>query len=607
MRGPDGGIARLVARLGPYAARRWSGVLAVLATTALMTAINVLRPWPLQILVDHVLGGRPLPAALASLAALLPGAESRDGLLLWCVASTVVLFLLGWAVGLAGSYASIVLGQRLVYDLGATLFGHLQRLSLRFHSRQGVGDSIKRVTGDTTCVAVIVRDAMLPALAAALGVVATLVVMWRVDAGLALLSLATVPIMGATFRRYASALADRSWMQQEADARQYDVVERALGSLPVVQAYGRERAAAREYREVTDRILGATLAATDVQFRYKIFMGLASALGTAAILWLGARRVLAGELTVGVLLVFASYLATLYGPLEAVMYSPSTALGASGSAARVLEILDTAPDVRDRPGAAPLPPSRGHVTLDDVRFGYESGVDVLRGVSLEVRPGERVAIVGATGAGKSTLVSLVPRFFDPTAGRVLVDGHDVRDVRLASLRAQVAIVLQEPFLFPMSVADNIAYGRPDATRDAIVAAAHAANAHEFVERLPDGYDTVLGERGATLSVGQRQRLAIARALVKDAPILVLDEPTSALDAGSEALLLDALDRLMAGRTCFVIAHRLSTIRTADRIVVLADGRVAEQGTHAELLALGGTYATLHRLQSGTTLSDPTAA
>jgi ATP-binding cassette, subfamily B, bacterial len=241
---------------------------------------------------------------------------------------------------------------------------------------------------------------------------------------------------------------------------------------------------------------------------------------------------------------------------------------------------------------------RGHVRLEDVEFGYEPGRPVLSGVTLEARAGEKVAIVGATGAGKSTLVSLIPRFFDPSAGRVLLDGHDLRDVQLRSLRAQVSLVLQEPFLFPISVAENIAYGRPEASREEVEAAARAANAHEFIARLPEGYDTVIGERGATLSGGQRQRLAIARALLKDAPVLILDEPTSALDAETEALLLEALERLMAGRTTFIIAHRLSTIRTADRIAVVKGGRVVELGTHAELLARGGAYARLHRLQFG---------
>jgi ATP-binding cassette subfamily B protein/subfamily B ATP-binding cassette protein MsbA len=340
-----------------------------------------------------------------------------------------------------------------------------------------------------------------------------------------------------------------------------------------------------------------------VQLKFKVLMGLATALGTAAILWVGAGRALDGRLSVGSILVFLTYLGSLYGPLEAVMYTPSTLQGASGSARRVLELLAKEPEVADRPGARPLGRARGHVRLEDVSFGYEPGRPVLRDVSLEVAPGQTVAVVGPTGAGKTTLVSLVPRFFDPWQGRVTIDGHDVRDVQLRSLREQVAVVLQEPLLFPATVAENIAYGRPDATCEEVEAAARAANAHAFIERLPEGYDTPVGQRGATLSGGERQRLSIARALLKAAPVLILDEPTSALDAETEKLLLEAMGRLMAGRTTLLIAHRLSTVRAADRIVVLDEGQVVEMGTHEGLLARGGLYARLHRAQFGATQGE----
>jgi ATP-binding cassette subfamily B protein/subfamily B ATP-binding cassette protein MsbA len=327
-------------------------------------------------------------------------------------------------------------------------------------------------------------------------------------------------------------------------------------------------------------------------------MGLTTAVGTAATLWVGAHHVLDGRLSVGSVLVFLSYLGSLYGPLESVMYTPSTLQGAAGSARRVLEVFAIEPEVRDQPGAAALPRSRGQVTLDDVRFGYEPDRPVLRGISLEVLPGQTVALVGATGAGKTTLVSLVPRFFDPWSGRVLIDGHDVRQVQLKSLREQIALVPQEPFLFPFSLAENIAYGRPGASQAEIEAAAKAANLHEFISRLPEGYATKVGERGATLSGGERQRLSIARALLKDAPILILDEPTSALDVETEKLLLEALRRLMDGRTTLLIAHRLSTVRHADRIVVLKDGHVVETETHVKLLGRAGLYAHWHRIHAG---------
>ena len=358
------------------------------------------------------------------------------------------------------------------------------------------------------------------------------------------------------------------------------------------------RTATERFRDVNDDVIGAALRTIDVQLRFKVLMGLTTTLGTAAILWIGAMHVLDGTLTLGGILVFLAYLASLYGPLETLMYTSSTIQGAAGSAKRVLEVLGTKKEIEDAADAVPLTDARGHLTLENVTFGYEPERPVLCDVSLEILPGKVVAIVGATGAGKTTLVSLLPRFFDPWQGSVRIDGHDLRKLQIKSLRENVALVLQEPFLFPLTVAENIAYGRPNATLEEIEAAAKAANAHEFIVKLPLGYDTRLGERGATLSGGQRQRISIARAFLKNAPVLILDEPTSALDAATEKLLLDAMYRLIKGRTTLIIAHRLSTIRNADLIVVVDHGKIVEVGTHQELLGLTGRYANLHALQMG---------
>ena len=559
---------------------------------------DVLKPWPMKLIVDSVLGHKPLPAATSWIVAL-PGGSSELGLLGLLTGATLLLFLAGWLIGAAHAYIQVGIGNRLTYDLGMDLFDHLQRLSLRFHGKQPIGDLVLRVTQNSTCVRDLVLGIYLPLLMSLASLLAMLAVMWQLDRVLSLVALFAIPLLGGVMWIFARPLKEQSYEEMRLQGETLALAEQTLTALPIVQAYGREQLEDQRFSSLCRRTGQAYLRKILSQSKFQVSTNSVTAIGTAAIMLLGGFHVLQGKLTLGSLLVFLSYLSSLFSPLQSLTYLSVGFASAAAGARRVFEIFETDDGVRNTPKAKALATrARGHVRFENLVFGYEPGRPVLHGVDLEVCPGETVALVGPTGAGKSTLVSLIPRFFDPWEGRVTLDGKDLRDIQLSSLRSQVAILLQDPFLLPLTVAENIAYGRPSASRGEVVAAAVAANADQFIQRLPKGYDTVIGERGATLSGGEKQRLAIARALLKDAPVLILDEPTSALDAETESLLFEALDRLMQGRTTFIIAHRLSTIRRANRIVVLAEGKVVERGTHQELLKAGGPYHRLHEMQPG---------
>jgi ATP-binding cassette subfamily B protein len=580
-----------------YALPHWPGWALIVGVTLLSNVVSLLQPWPMKILVDQVLGHEPAPAALARAVELLPGAGHPAGLLVWVVLVGLLVFAVNSVSDVVLTFAWIRVGQRTVYDLARAIFARLQRRSLLFHARSAVGDSMARVTTDSWCVSTLVDTIFMTPLFSLLTLVTIVVILLRLDVRLTLLALAVAPLMilaPVFFRRPFRSIA---YSRRAIESRIQAHVQQALTGIPVVQAFVQEDREHRRFSQAARSLIRAHQRTTVLNGLYGLATGVIATLGFAAVLWVAAHRVLDGALTVGSLLVFVSYLGLLQGRLTTFTTLYATLQAARANVDRVLEVLEAEEEVRDVPGARGLGAVRGHVRVEEVTVGYEAGRPVLRAVSLEARPGEMVAIVGPTGAGKSTLVSLVPRFMDPWAGRVTVDGQDVREVQLRSLRSQVALVLQEPFLFPLTVAENIAYGRPGASRGEVEAAARAANAHGFIERLSAGYDTVVGERGGTLSGGERQRVAIARALLKDAPILILDEPTSALDAETEALLLEALERLMRGRTTLIIAHRLSTIRRADRIVVLAEGAVQEVGTHDELVGRQGVYSRLCRAQA----------
>lgn len=574
-----------------YARPHWRGFTGMIVAALSGVAINLARPWPLKLLIDNVINGKRIPHWLT----VLPGADGRHGLLAWVVAAEVVIFLAGTVASMITSYASLTLGQYMTWALAGDLFRHLQRLSLLFHSKREAGDLIERVTTDSYSVDTLLTGAVLPVIQAIATLASVLAVMLALDWRLTLLSISVVPLIALTVRYFGRPLRERSREQRDSEGRMASVVEQTLGAMPAVQAFTHEPLQERRFRHHAEQTVRAYTRSALTGMRFQLATGLVLTLGTAAVIYVGGTLALEGALTAGTVVVFIAYVASLYDPIESLSHTAQTIQNAAAETDRVMEIMEIEPAIVDRPDATDRPLS-GDVRYENVAFGYAPGRPVLHDISFTAEPGEVLAIVGPTGAGKTTLVSLLVRFFDPWEGRVTIGGTDIRDFTLRSLRSQIALVLQDPFIFPTTIAENIALGRPDATSEQIVAAAEAANAHSFIERLPNGYETPVGERGATLSGGEKQRLSIARAFVKDAPLLILDEPTSALDARTEGLLLDALERLMAGRITFVIAHRLSTIRDADEILALEHGRIIERGSHDRLIAADGLYRSLYRQQ-----------
>ncbi len=585
-------------RLLPYASRQWPGLLLIGAFTAAGSLLVVLQPWPLKLLVDGAFGTTDVPEALRRLLAAGSLHATPQVLIGVAALASFGLFALNSLVDVGLTRAWSIVGQRMVHDLAIDVFRHLQRLPLRFHQTRPAGDLLSRLTTDTWCVYKMTDGILISPAQNILTLVATGAVAWRLHAGLALLAFVTAPLMVAATFFFGKRIKQRTQLGRQAQSRLMSFVHQTLSVIPIVQAFGTEDRNWKRYQSLAADALTLSQRGTLLMSSYGLVTGLITVVGTGAIIYAGGREVLLGKLTLGSFLVFIAYLRVLQLTSESLIKLYGNLKPVEASIDRVLEILDEPLDdvgANEKTGKLPAQKinSGRTVRFENVTFSYEAGRPVLHEVTLTANPGETIALVGATGAGKSTLVSLIPRLYDVTRGRVTIGGVNVCDINVAELRSQVAVLLQETFLFPATVAENIAYGKLDASREAIEAAARDANADEFIRRLPQGYDTVIAERGANLSGGEGQRLAIARALLKDAPVLILDEPTSALDANTESLLLEALDRLMAGRTTFIIAHRLSTIRQASRIVVLHAGRIVETGTHDELLVRGDYYYRLH--------------
>jgi ATP-binding cassette subfamily B protein len=554
---------RLLGQARPY----WPHLAGLLALSLLAPALKLLSPLPLKFAVDGVLGGHPLPWPLAGL--------GGPGLLAVAAVLLVLVALLGQAVGLASSLLGTYIGEKLVREFRAVLFRHAQRLSLAYHDTKGTADATYRIQYDAGCIQWVVADGTVPLVTSAFTLIAMAAVVIALDWQLALVALAAAPVLFALSHVYGRRLKRQAKEVKKIESSALAVVQEVLSAIRVVKAFGQEdREHGRFVAKSTDG-MRARLRVALLSGALGLLIGLTVAVGTAAVLYVGVRHVQTGVLTLGDLLVVMAYLSQLYGPMETLSKKVADLQAGMVSAERAFTLLDENPDVAERPDARPLDRAAGDVAFDGVTFAYPGNPPVLHDVSLAVPAGTRVGIKGRTGAGKSTLMNLLTRFYDPSSGRITLDGVDLRDYKLADLRNQFAIVLQEPVLFSASVAENIAYARPGATDAEVVAAAEAANAHEFITGLPGGYETLVGERGMRLSGGERQRIALARAFLKDAPILILDEPTSSIDVKTEALIVEAMERLMRGRTTFLIAHRLSTLRDCDLLLEIRDGRLAE--------------------------------
>jgi ATP-binding cassette subfamily B protein len=583
----------MVAKFLPYLKAHRGQVIWALAQVFLIAGFELLKPWPLQIVIDYVLGGKPAPAGgpLGELLSLPPAM-----LLLVACAGIVVVNLGAGALTLLHNYTTIRVGQNMVNDLRGDLYAHLQRLSLAYHSRQRVGDLMYRITADSFAVQTMIMNGVLPILSAVILLGGMLIVLFPMDPLLTLLALTIVPVLFLLISGFNRKIVDVATEVRDLDSRVYSLVQWGMAAIKVVQAFTKEEEEHRRFMGASQDSLRATLKLYNWQTLYSGAVNVVIALGTAVVIYAGARSVMSGTLSLGQLIIFISYLAQLYNPINQITQSWGLIAGARVGAARVFEVLETEADLKSGPRQFPAKGAQGDVAWRDVSFRYRPETPVLQDIDLAVGAGMKIAIVGPTGAGKSTLLGLLPRFFDPTSGSVAIDGVDIREYQIPSLRRQIGMVLQPPLIFPLSVADNIAYGRPGARHAEIENAARLARIHDLVTSLPQGYETQLGEAGVLLSEGEKQRITIARALLRDAPILILDEPTSALDVETEALVMEAIERLMEGRTTFIIAHRLSTVRRCDRIIVLRDGVIAEEGTLPDLLRRGGVFADYYRTQ-----------
>ena len=580
--------------------RPYRGTLVViLAAMLVQTAMSVAAPWPLKIVLDNVVGSHKLAHWLDDLLRPFMAGSSKMQIAVAAAGLTVLIAAISALAAYIANYYTTSVGQWVANDLRMRTYHHLQNLSLNYYDRHQVGNILSTLTTDVQTIQGFASSSTLGIIVDLLTILCMLGVMFWLNWDFTLIAVALTPLMLLLVSRFKKAVKAATHEVRKEQANMVSVLQQGLESMRVIKAFGRQDLQESELGEVSQATVKAALRARRVKALLSPVVNVTVALCTAIVLWRGSSLIIRGAMTAGALTVFLAYLTKFFKPVQDLATMTNSIAQAAVGVERVRGILDADNIIPEKPEALAPEPLRGEIEFQNVAFYYDETSPVLRDVSFAIKPGQMVGIVGPTGGGKSTIISLIPRFYDPTAGLVRIDGVDIRDYKLQALREQIGYVLQETVLFRGTIRDNIAYGRAGATQEEILEAARLANADEFIRRLPHGYDTVVGDRGETLSGGQRQRIGIARAIVRNNPILILDEPTAALDTESERLVVDALEQLMKGRTVIMIAHRLSTIRDADKIVVLKDGVVAEEGTSAELLASNGVYAELYRVQFGT--------
>jgi subfamily B ATP-binding cassette protein MsbA len=571
------------------------------------TAMSVAGPWPLKIILDNVVGSHKLAPWLTDLLRPILSGGSKMQIAVAAALSVVIIAVVGALASYIANYYTTSVGQWVANDLRLRTYHHLQQLSLSYYDKHETGTLLSTITSDVQTIQGFASASTLGIVVDLFTIVAMLFIMFRLNWDFTLIAVAVTPFMLLLVSRFKKAVKKATHEVRKEQSKIVAVVDQGLQSMRVVKAFGRQDLAEQELAEVSQATVNASLKARRVKALLSPIVAITVSLCTAIVLWRGSALIIAGAMTAGALTVFLSYLNKFFKPVQDLATMTNAIAQAAVGVERIRGVLDADTIIPERPDAREPQTLLGEIEFDHVAFAYTPDAPVLTDVSFKIKAGQMVGVVGPTGCGKSTVVSLIPRFYDPTAGAVRIDGADIREYKHLALRDQIGYVLQEPDLFEGSVYDNIAYGRKGVTHKQVLEAAKLANADEFIAKMPHGYDTLIGERGETLSGGQRQRIGIARAIIRNNPILILDEPTAALDTESEQLVMEALERLMKGRTVLTIAHRLSTIRDADKIIVLKGGVVAEEGSHDELIARGGVYAELYRIQFSANPAAPAAA